>query len=141
MGYNPNYAKKKPEEKSATGWRPRASVTMPVVNRAGKGDLPQSVTNRAAKVDLPQMVNRAAKVDLPKPKAAKSAAPKAKPARPVPTAAAAAPKPKARPAAPAASTFKGNWKGAAPTEMQKRAGARIDRGGGLIGMLKRKMRK
>lgn len=49
--------------------------------------------------------------------------PKAKPAMP----AAAAPKPKAKPAMPATSksNFKGNWKGAAPSEMQARGGARL----------------
>lgn len=34
--------------------------------------------------------------------------------------------------------FKGNWVGAAPTQMQKRGGARIKRNGGVLGALKRK---
>lgn len=57
------------------------------------------------------------------PKAAAAPIPKAKPAAPK----AAAPIPKAKPAAPKAapkSGFSGNWIGAAPTEMQKRGGAR-----------------
>ena len=37
------------------------------------------------------------------------------------------------------SGFSGNWTGAAPTEMQKRGGAKISRGGGLLGAIKRKM--
>ena len=36
------------------------------------------------------------------------------------------------------SGFSGNWVGAAPTEMQKRGGARINRGGGLLGLLRKK---
>ena len=32
-------------------------------------------------------------------------------------------------------SFKGNWKNAAPTAMQARGGARIDRGGGLFGSM------
>jgi hypothetical protein len=143
MGYNPNYAKKaKAEEKSDSRWRPRATVNMgkitnPDINRSGKGDRPlDSAVNRAAKGDRPldSAVNRAAKVDLPSKPAVARPKPKA---RPVVAAASApaAPKPKAKPV-----TFSGNWKGAAPTEMQKRAGARVDRGGGILGALKR-MRK
>lgn len=36
------------------------------------------------------------------------------------------------------SGFSGNWVGAAPTEMQKRGGARINPGGGLLGKLRKK---
>lgn len=34
------------------------------------------------------------------------------------------------------SGFSGNWQGAAPTEMQKRGGARVNHGGGLFGKKK-----
>lgn len=62
-----------------------------------------------------------------------------------------APKPKAKPSSVVRTTtdmkttpakaqaarpsFKGNWVGAAPTAMQARGGARIDRGGGLFGKM------
>lgn len=36
------------------------------------------------------------------------------------------------------SNFKGNWVGAAPTEMQKRGGARIKKKATLMGLLKKK---
>lgn len=39
------------------------------------------------------------------------------------------------------SGFSGNWVGAAPTEMQKRGGAKINRGGGLLGAIRKKMGK
>jgi hypothetical protein len=128
------------------------------VNRAGKGDQPQRV-NRAGKGDQPQRVNRAEKgnpvrgatIPKPQPKPARTAEsaavpvkPKPKPVRP----SAAAPvksKPEpARPSAvkkPSAPAFKANFKGAAPTTMQARGGARINRGGGLLGMIKRKIGK
>lgn len=109
------------------------------VNRAGKGDRPQYV-NREGKGDQPQRVNRAEKVNpvrganVPKPK------PKPKPnvirttvaERTTPV-----PKPKSKPA----PAFKANFKGAAPTAMQARGGARINRGGGLLGLIKRKFGK
>jgi hypothetical protein len=128
------------------------------VNRAGKGDQPQRV-NRAGKGDQPQRVNRAEKgnpvrgatIPKPKPKPARTAEgaavpvkPKPKPARPS-AAAPVKPKPKpARPSAvkkPSAPAFKANFKGAVPTAMQARGGARINRGGGLLGMIKRKLGK
>lgn len=37
-----------------------------------------------------------------------------------------------------APKFSGNWQGAAPTDMQKRGGAKISRGGGLLGKLRKK---
>jgi hypothetical protein len=37
--------------------------------------------------------------------------------------------------------FSGNWQGAAPTEMQKRGGARKTGNGGLLGVVKRKLGK
>lgn len=59
--------------------------------------------------------------------------PKARPAR----SAAVAPKPKVRPNV--APTFKGNWVGAAPTEMQKRGGQKIMRPkGNLLDLIRRK---
>ena len=130
------------------------------VNRKEKGDQPQRV-NRAGKGDQPQRVNRAEKgnpvrgatIPKPQPKPARTAEsaavpvkpkPKPKPVRP----SAAAPvksKPEpARPSAvkkPSAPAFKANFKGAAPTTMQARGGARINRGGGLLGMIKRKIGK
>jgi hypothetical protein len=36
------------------------------------------------------------------------------------------------------SGFSGNWAGAAATDMQKRGGAKINRGGGLLGLLRKK---
>jgi len=77
--------------------------------------------------------------------------PKAKPAREAPKAA-AAPMKKASASAPAysppkaekrvggkvTSGFSGNWVGAAPTAMQARGGAKISRGGGLLGKLKKR---
>jgi len=86
------------------------------------------------------------------PKAASPAPkPKAKPAREAPKAA-AAPMKKASASAPAytppkaekrtggkvTSGFSGNWVGAAPTAMQARGGAKISRGGGLLGKLKKR---
>jgi hypothetical protein len=47
------------------------------------------------------------------------------------------PKPKSKPA----PAFKANFKGAAPSAMQARGGARINRGGGLLGLIKRKFGK
>ncbi len=69
-----------------------------------------------------------AKAAAPKPKAkpvTSAGKPKAKPA--MPAAKTAAPKPKAKPAASSESKtgFKGNWKGAAPTAMQARGGAKL----------------
>lgn len=48
--------------------------------------------------------------------------------------------PKAKPqvGGKVSSGFHGNWVGAAPSEMQKRGGARINRGGGLLGKLRSK---
>jgi hypothetical protein len=101
------------------------------------------------KVDRPQPA-AGGKKDLPARSVAKketatvAAKPKAKPA-------AAPPKPTMKPSkGPASgkmayeapkSNFKGNWTGAAPTEMQKRGGAKISRGGGLLGAIKRKLGK
>ena len=86
----------------------------------------------------------------PAKKATPAPKPPAKPAR-------EAPKPTARPSfskgssSPPAYTpekaqkrgnvtsgFQGNWTGAAPSEMQKRGGAKINRGGGLLGKLRKK---
>lgn len=128
------------------------------VNRAGKSDQPQRV-NREGKGDQPQRVNRAekgnpvrgAKIPKPKPRPARTAEgavvpvkPKPKPARPATVIRATVaerttpvPKPKSK----SAPAFKGNWKGAAPTAMQARGGARINRGGGLLGLIKRKLGK
>ena len=124
--------------------------------------------NRGEKVDRLPRVNRRAEVikvvkanvrtgergggmaftGLKPARTAESAAvpvkPKPKPARPS-AAAPVKPKPKpARPSAvkkPSAPAFKANFKGAAPTAMQARGGARINRGGGLLGMIKRKLGK
>ena len=104
--------------------------------RAGKGDkgkMPVDTVNKAGKGDKKT-------ASAPKPKA-----------RPTTTstetrAMAAPPKPKERPSfskGPASGkmSFSGNWTGAALTEMQKRGGAKINRGGGLLGMLKKKLGK
>jgi hypothetical protein len=127
-------------------------------NPDAKGDLEQYV-NRKEKSDQPQRVNRAEKgnpvrganVPKPKPKPARTAEgatapvkPKPKPVRPsavvrttVAERTTPAPKPKSKPA----PAFKGDWKGAAPTAMQARGGARINRGGGLLGLIKKKFGK
>lgn len=114
------------QRKQAEQTKRDASVAMGERVRPPNWDVSRSVTGKAAPA-------------APKPKArpampAKAVAPKPK-ARPAMPAKAAAPMPKAKPV-----TFRGNWVGAAPTEMQKRGGARIDRGGGILGALKR-MRK
>lgn len=102
------------------------------------------------KGDLPQRVNRSGKTDLPGPRTSEGAKPPVKPApkpkvpvkprapQVIRTAVAERPTPVTTKAKPA---FKGNWTGAAPSAMQARGGARIDRGGGLLGMIKRKMGK
>ena len=126
------------------------------VNRKEKGDQPQRV-NRDGKGDQPQRVNRAekgnpvrgAKVPKPKPKPARTAEGAAVPVKPKPvrSSAAAPVKPKPKPARPSSvkkpstPSFKANFKNAAPTAMQARGGARINRGGGLLGLIKRKMGK
>jgi hypothetical protein len=48
--------------------------------------------------------------------------------------------PKAKPqlGSKVSSGFSGNWQGAAATDMQKRGGAKISRGGGLLGKLRKK---
>jgi hypothetical protein len=92
------------------------------------------------------------------PAAKKATTPAAAPKKP----ASGAPKPKARPsmskgsatppsyAIPKAkpqlgkkvsSGFQGNWTGAAPTDMQKRGGARKTGSGGILGAIKRKLGK
>ena len=107
------------------------------VNRKEKGDQPQRV-NRAGKGDQPQRVNRAEKVNpvrganVPKPKPKPNVIRTTVAERTTPV-----PKPKSKPA----PAFKGNWKGAAPSAMQARGGARINRGGGLLGLIKRKFGK
>lgn len=91
-----------------------------------------------------QSVNRAGKGDLPKP-AARPPIPKARPTNKAKAAEfkakmqgrkKVAAKPAAKPAAQRVA-FKGNWVGAAPTEMQKRGGRRIQRPN-LIDFLKSK---
>ncbi len=125
-------------------------------NRAGKGNQPQRV-NREGKGDQPQRVNRAekgnpvrgAKAPKPKPKPARTAEGATVPVKPKPVRSSAAPpvKPKPKPARPSSvkkpstPSFKANFKNAAPTAMQARGGARINRGGGLLGLIKRKMGK
>ena len=124
--------------------------------------------NRGEKVDRLPRVNRRAEVikvvkanvrtgergggmaftGLKPARTAESAAvpvkPKPKPARPatvvrttVAERTTPVPKPKSKPT----PAFKANFKGAAPTAMQARGGARINRGGGLLGMIKRKLGK
>lgn len=79
--------------------------------------------------------------EAPKPKAKPQAAPKAK------KAASDAPKPKLKPSKAAAGqkakkpSFSGNWKGAAPTAMQARGGAKKTGNGGLLGAIRRKLGK
>jgi hypothetical protein len=97
----------------------------------------------------------------PAAKATPAPKPKAKPASDAPRPSTTVPKPTARPmkkasaSAPAytppkaekrtggkvSSGFSGNWTGAAATDMQKRGGAKINRGGGLLGAVKRKLGK
>jgi len=79
--------------------------------------------------------------EAPKPKAKPQAAPKAK------KAVSDAPKPKLKPSKAAAGekakkpSFSGNWKGAAPTAMQARGGAKKTGNGGLLGAIRRKLGK
>ena len=140
-----------------------AKLMYPGANRSiryrdpdAKGDLEQ-YSNRTEKGDQPQRVNRAEKVNpvrganvpKPKPKPSRTAEGATVPVKPKPkpkpnvirTTVAErttpVPKPKSKPA----PAFKGNWKGAAPSAMQARGGARINRGGGLLGLIKRKFGK
>jgi outer membrane biosynthesis protein TonB len=141
-----------------------AKLMYPGANRAGKSDQPQRV-NREGKGDQPQRVNRAEKVNpvrganvpKPKPKPSRTAEGATVPVKPKPkpepkpkpkpkpnvirTTVAErttpVPKPKSKPA----PAFKANFKGAAPSAMQARGGARINRGGGLLGLIKRKFGK
>lgn len=81
---------------------------------------------------------------VPKPKARPSAAPPKPTARPSMSKGSSSPPayaiPKAKPqlGGKVSSGFQGNWAGAAATDMQKRGGARINRGGGLLGLLRKK---
>lgn len=111
------------------------------VARSGKSDQPQRV-NRAGKDDQPQRVARASKSDK-KPVGVSRVASATTPAAPPKKAAVASPKPVQKPSfskGPASGkmSFSGNWQGAAPSEMQKRGGARINRGGGILGKLRGK---
>lgn len=100
------------------GYKYRGSQT---VDRSGKGD-------RKASTEQPKVsVNREKKTDAPAPPK-----PKARPVRSEKAAAFRAKMQGQRPAkkaSPPRPTFRGNWRGATPTEMQKRGGARIKRKG------------
>jgi hypothetical protein len=113
-----------PKAKPAGGARPETPGRYPKANPSlGIGEAVRSPSTKAA-------------TPAPKPKAKPAAAP---------------PKPTMKPSkGPASgkmayeapkSNFKGNWVGAAPTDMQKRGGAKISRGGGLLGAVKRKLGK
>lgn len=96
--------------------------TRKTANTAFNTDTSSSVPKFGGPGSYASIGGKAPSAAAPKPKA-KPAMPAAKPkAKPM----AAAPKPKARPSAPASSgpSFKGNWKGAAPTAMQRGARSR-----------------
>lgn len=112
------------------------------VNRAGKSDQPQRV-NRAGKDDQPQRVARAGKGDK-KGVGVSRVASATTPAAPPKKAAVAPSRAPQKPSfskGPASGkmAFSGNWQGAAPSEMQKRGGARINRNGGILGAIRRKL--
>lgn len=127
MVYRTNYGKKPKVSRN-----PYDTSRSDVVNRAGKSDQPQR-SNTAGKSD---------KKPVGVKKVASATTPAAAPRKP----ASGAPKPTARPSlnkGPASGkmSFSGNWTGAAPSEMQKRGGARINRNGGILGAIKRKLGK
>jgi len=94
-----------------------------IVNRKEKGNQPQRV-NREGKGDQPQRVNREGKGNPVR--GAKIPKPKLKPVNPN-ASKKKVEKRKSTARPPKAPAFKGNWVGAAPTEMQKRGGRKIKR--------------
>jgi len=117
-------------------------------SRSAKADLPPSAAkkDRPKKDPKPSNPNRGLgdsrkAAGAPKPKAKPQTAKKAEKASSTP------PKPKLKPSKAAAGekakkpSFSGNWKGAAPTEMQKRGGAKRTGNGGLLGAIRRKLGK
>jgi hypothetical protein len=103
-----------------------------------------SYAERRTAMEVVQKSYRAEKKAAEAPAARKATTPAATPKKP----ASEAPKPVQKPSykkGPAsgemaykAPKFSGNWQGAAATDMQKRGGARINRGGGLLGKLRKK---
>ena len=125
----------------------------------------QIAKNKKAKAEAPKAKpsyaeRRTAMKEVLEGYRAEKKAPATTPAAPAEKPASKAPRPTARPSmkkgssSPPAYTpdkpqkrgnvtsgFSGNWVGAAPTEMQKRGGAKINRGGGLLGAIRKKMGK
>ena len=102
-------------------------------------DIGRAATGRGRGVSSPVSAT-----PVPKPKARPSVAPPKPVARPSFNKGSSSPpaytpeKAKPQLGKKVSSGFSGNWQGAAPSEMQKRGGARINRGGGILGKLRGK---
>lgn len=124
----------KPKAKPTGGARPEKVGSYPAAKPKAAGARPET----------PGAYPAAKATPAPKPTAKPASAAPKPTARPMKKSSASAPAytpEKAQKRGNVTSGFSGNWTGAAPTEMQKRGGAKISRGGGLLGAVKRKLGK